>query len=64
MVGISLASSKGCDSREGTVNPTGRINTDFNVNLTQLGITWDEGLNEGFSPSGWPVGVSMNNCLD
>lgn len=35
----------------------------FIVNLTQLRITWEGSLDEGFSTWGRSVGMSFGNCL-
>lgn len=32
-------------------------------NLTQFRITWEQSLNEEFSKLGWPVGMSVRDCL-
>lgn len=32
-------------------------------NLTQFRITWEQNLNEEFSKLGWPVGMSVGDCL-
>lgn len=34
------------------------------VKLTLPGVPWEESLSEEFLRSGWPVGVSVGDCLE
>jgi hypothetical protein len=34
------------------------------VNLTQLRITWEDNLPKELYRSGWPVCISVGDCLD
>lgn len=36
---------------------------DFIVSLTQSRIPWEKSLSLALSQSGWPVGVSLKDCL-
>lgn len=36
----------------------------LSLNLTQPRVMWEERVNEGLSQSGWPVSMSVGNCLN